>query len=63
MIEENPFEKAGLTANLQKLKHEIKLKYEKESGISPDKSSSKEAFKWFWTYDPATAKDHVLFFK
>jgi hypothetical protein len=63
MVEENPFEKAGLTANLQKIKHEIKKKYEADSGISPDKSSSKEAFKWFWTFDPKTVKDHIHFFK
>ncbi|MBK8398863.1 MAG: hypothetical protein IPL26_26895 [Leptospiraceae bacterium] len=63
IIEENPFEKAGLTANLQKMKYEIKLKYENATGIAPEKSSSKDALKWFWTYDPTTIKEHLAFFK
>jgi hypothetical protein len=63
IIDENPFEKAGLTANFQKIKYEVKKKYEADSGISPDKSSSKDAFKWFWTYDAKNVNDHVNFFK
>jgi len=63
IVVENPFEKAGLTANLQQIKHEIKKKYEEEMGISPDKSSSKEALKWFWTYDPKNVTQHIEFFK
>ncbi len=63
IIDENPFEKAGLTANFQKIKFEIKKKYEADSGISPDKSSSKDAFKWFWTYDVKNVNNHIQFFK
>lgn len=63
IISENPFEKAGLTANLQQIKHEIKKKYEGEMGISPENSSSKEALKWFWTYDPKNVTQHIEFFK
>ncbi len=63
IIDENPFEKAGLTANFQKIKFEIKKKYEADSGISPDKSSSKDAFKWFWTYDAKNINNHIQFFK
>lgn len=63
IVEENPFEKAGLTANLQKIKFEIKKKYEAETGISPEKSSSKDALKWFWTYDPKNVNQHIQFFK
>ncbi len=63
IIDENPFEKAGLTANFQKIKYEIKKKYEADSGISPDKSSSKDAFKWFWTYNAKNVNEHVKFFQ
>lgn len=63
MIDENPFEKVGLTANLQRIKYEIKKKYEVFNGVSAEKSSSKDAFKWFWTYDSKTVKEHIQFFR
>ena len=63
IVEENPFEKAGLMANLQQMKDKTKKKYEEETGISHEKSSSKEALKWYWTYNPNNALDHIKYFQ
>lgn len=63
IIEENPFEKAGLTANLQLMKYEMKKKYEEATGIDPEKASSKEAFRWFWGYDSKNARERIQYFQ
>lgn len=64
MNAENSFERAGLTANLQLIKHELKDKYKKAANKSDSEDiSSKDAFKWFWTYDANTINDHIAFYE
>ncbi len=63
MVEENSFEKSGLTGNLQKIKHIVKKEFRTANKIPEEKDvSSKDAFRWFWTYDSNTAINHVQIF-
>jgi hypothetical protein len=63
MVEENSFEKSGLTGNLQRIKQVAKNNYRFENKIPEEKDvSSKDAFRWFWTYDSQTAINHVQIF-
>lgn len=63
MVDENSFEKSGLTGNLQRIKQAIKKEYRKANNISEEKDvSSKDAFRWFWAYDVNTAINHVQIF-
>jgi hypothetical protein len=63
MIEENSFEKSGLTGNLQQIKEIAKREYRKYKNLSESVDvSSKESFRWFWTYEETTALNHYSIF-
>ena len=64
MVEENSFEKSGLTGNLQQIKQIVKRDYRIANNIPEDKDvSSKDAFRWFWNNDPNSAMSHYYIFR
>lgn len=65
LVKENPFEKAGLTGNLEKLKDKFRAKFKRDtnSDLTLEELSSRKSFRWFVDMTDENKKSRIEFFE